>query len=308
MSEPLYNIAAAIDFSQGSKAALLEAMRIAEAQGASLTAIHVLDSELADYVGRTENMAEAEMLEKAHDRLQAYVEEVLGVHAARIEVLLGYPFVEIFRFCKNHQIDMLVLGSQGCDGDIERTGVLSRRCVRKVPAQVLLVRAVQKEPFSRIVACVDFSENSEMAIESALQLAEQDDAALHLLHVCRPVVPGIGDKGAFSGFRLFDIALPPYPEMDYAVRQREKLEALGEEVMKRMGVERKIISHAYTDTRPAHGIVSFLRENNADLAVLGTRGRTGIKSILLGTTAERIVNQAHCSVLAIKPKDFDYEL
>ena len=46
----------------------------------------------------------------------------------------------------------------------------------------------------------------------------------------------------------------------------------------------------------------------ADLVVLGTRGRTGFKSLLLGTTAEGLINHTPCSALTIKPEDFHYSL
>ena len=46
----------------------------------------------------------------------------------------------------------------------------------------------------------------------------------------------------------------------------------------------------------------------ADLVVVGTRGRTGMKAVLLGTVAERIVRESPCSVLAVKPDGFKYEI
>ena len=57
-----------------------------------------------------------------------------------------------------------------------------------------------------------------------------------------------------------------------------------------------------------YAIVDYLKEAEADLAVLGTRGRTGIKILLLGTTAERIIHESPCSVLAVKPDGFEYDV
>jgi len=45
-----------------------------------------------------------------------------------------------------------------------------------------------------------------------------------------------------------------------------------------------------------------------NIVVVGTRGRTGMRAILLGTVAERIVRESPCSVLAVKPDDFAYEI
>ena len=161
-----------------------------------------------------------------------------------------------------------------------------------------------------MVACVDFSDNSHEAVRLAARVAQQDMAELHLLHVCRPVVPSVhGDRGTFAGTKFFDISLPPYPELDYAQKQKEKLDELVVELLADEYPDLPVETHVYTDShRPSHGIVEYLKGTNAELVVLGTRGRTGVRSLLMGTTAERIVDHSPCSVLAIKPAGFDFDL
>ena len=48
------------------------------------------------------------------------------------------------------------------------------------------------------------------------------------------------------------------------------------------------------------GILDFAKENNIDLIVIGTRGRSGFKRLLLGSVALHVVTYAHCSVLVVK--------
>ncbi len=60
--------------------------------------------------------------------------------------------------------------------------------------------------------------------------------------------------------------------------------------------------------RVSYGINEQIDEVNADLVVLGTRGRTGLSVFLLGTTAERIIHDSQCSVYTVKPEGFNYEL
>ncbi|MEM7386701.1 MAG: universal stress protein, partial [Verrucomicrobiota bacterium] len=55
------------------------------------------------------------------------------------------------------------------------------------------------------------------------------------------------------------------------------------------------------------GIVDYLNRSNADLAVVGTRGRTGLKRLLLGTAAEKVIHGSPCAVLSVKPADYKYE-
>jgi nucleotide-binding universal stress UspA family protein len=48
-------------------------------------------------------------------------------------------------------------------------------------------------------------------------------------------------------------------------------------------------------------ILEHVTETHADMVVLGTRGKTGLRELLIGTTAEKIVQHAPCSILAVKP-------
>jgi nucleotide-binding universal stress UspA family protein len=50
----------------------------------------------------------------------------------------------------------------------------------------------------------------------------------------------------------------------------------------------------------AGGIVDYAEENNIDLIVIGTRGRSGFKKLLLGSVASHVVTYAHCPVMAVK--------
>jgi len=58
---------------------------------------------------------------------------------------------------------------------------------------------------------------------------------------------------------------------------------------------------------PGHGrgITEFARQVGADLVVLGTRGRTNLRDLLLGSTAERVVRDAPCSILTVKPDELE---
>ncbi len=56
------------------------------------------------------------------------------------------------------------------------------------------------------------------------------------------------------------------------------------------------------------GIIEFTRQVAADLVVLGTRGRTKLRDMLLGSTADRVVREAPCSILTVKPEGFEHPL
>jgi nucleotide-binding universal stress UspA family protein len=193
------------------------------------------------------------------------------------------------------------MGSQGFGRKENKTGILASRCVRKAPVKVLLVRERQDGPFQKVAACVDFSENSKLAVEQALQIAMQDGAELHLFHVFQPVAPGLVDVEALAQ------PINPLLDEDYIQHLKDKMLGL---LSPSAGdsAATKIEAHVTEELGIGNGIIDSLNEIGADLVVLGTRGRTGLKVLLMGTTAERVIHDAPCSALAIKPEGFSYEV
>jgi nucleotide-binding universal stress UspA family protein len=67
---------------------------------------------------------------------------------------------------------------------------------------------------------------------------------------------------------------------------------------------------AVVEERPSirESIYDHVQATKIDLVVLGTRGKTDLRALIMGTTAEKIVTRAPCSVLAVKPDDFEYNV
>jgi universal stress protein A len=140
--------------------------------------------------------------------------------------------------------------------------------------------------FRRILCPIDFSPPSQAALDAALEMARQYDATLTLLHVHQPaaVVPDgvvIMPPAALQG--MFDAG--------------DKLLARWREVAEGHGVKTS------TTTRlggPADEILRVARDEQHDLIVIGTHGRTGLKHVILGSVAERVVRGASCPVLTVR--------
>jgi nucleotide-binding universal stress UspA family protein len=141
----------------------------------------------------------------------------------------------------------------------------------------------------KILVPVDFSPASVEALEYAVSLAKQFRAAIHLVHV---YPPDEASSVPSAGHLLFESA--------------EAIERLNEELT---GIHRKHVPMFRPDNchirrgRPHEEIVRLAREIDADLIALSTRGHSGLKHLLLGSTAERVVRNAPCPVLVVrKPK------
>lgn len=302
----LKHVVVGMDFSDPSRNAIREAARIAKWDHAALIAAYIFDSDVLEELDRHAFDIEQDVLAEAEGKMMAELEELLGPeHGVEPHFAIGHPVQGVMRALKEHSAELLVLGSHGITSDdIHRVGILASKCVRKAPVNVLLVRERQVEPFRKVVACVDFSPTSAKAAAHALHIAQQDGAELEFLHV-NPTVDSLIAETSF-----FTAVEPPTVE-DYEDKNIERLEECLEEFIEPMleqvgGV--KITNTVLTDTDVHRRIVDYLKNSDADLVVLGTRGKTSLQNLLLGTTAEKIIRGAPCSALAIKPEGFDYEL
>jgi universal stress protein A len=136
----------------------------------------------------------------------------------------------------------------------------------------------------RILVPIDFSKNSRRALRYAIPLAAQFGARIALLHIVEPVVYPT------------EMAIVVTNEKITVNASRRHLAELGEKFVPKK-LRGKIIVRG---GQPYFEIAEVAREMKADLIVLTTHGYTGIKRVLLGGTAERIVRHAKCPVLTVR--------
>jgi universal stress protein A len=141
---------------------------------------------------------------------------------------------------------------------------------------------------SRILVPVDFSARSRKAIQYATRLARQFNAKLVLLHVVEPMVYPADLGYAPSSVQTVGI--------DYSQAAKDKLlHWRSKELPPEVDSEIRVVVG-----KPFQEITAVARKMKADLIVLSTHGYTGIKHVLLGSTAERVVRHAACPVLTLR--------
>lgn len=136
--------------------------------------------------------------------------------------------------------------------------------------------------YDQILVPTDGSEGSEIAFEQALDLAKTYSATVHLLYVVEPV--------AVSSVQL---------EM-----LEEELRRRGEVVLQELAGRAKSQEvTAITELRsgrPAEEILEYVDENEMDLVVMGTHGRTGLDRYLIGSVTEKVVRLSEKPVLTVR--------
>jgi nucleotide-binding universal stress UspA family protein len=139
----------------------------------------------------------------------------------------------------------------------------------------------------QILVAVDFSEHAKPVIDWGTHLAEEHGSRLTLLHAYHLPVEFQQLEGAY---------LPQDFWTSVRTEAQQHLSRYSEEIS-RKGIEvETVVREGY----PATVIEEEAVRQNADLIVIGTRGLSGIKHLLLGSIAKRVVQKAPCPVLTVK--------
>jgi nucleotide-binding universal stress UspA family protein len=138
-----------------------------------------------------------------------------------------------------------------------------------------------------ILVPVDFSEHANEALELAISLAKALGARIHLLHCYAIRVGGVSPYG---------LVIPDNLDREVRDAASAKLAEWREKVVTE-GVE---VESEVTPLFPSEAIAAQAEQIGADLVVMGTRGLTGMKHVLLGSVAERTIRIAPCPVLTVK--------
>lgn len=139
-----------------------------------------------------------------------------------------------------------------------------------------------------ILVPVDFSDHSAKALDTAIDLAKSfEGAEIELLH-CYPIYVG--------GVTPYGIVVPESFDRDCREAAQKQLDQWAEKVSS-AGV---VVRGTVTSRLPSEAIAAQADEIGADIIVMGTRGLSGLKHVLLGSVAERTLRTAPCPVLTVR--------
>jgi len=301
----LKTILVAVDFSTGSRAALDQASRIALLQGARLHVLHVVDSAaVATMAATRESTYESQATtatEGARTALQAWLAHSAVPPNVEVTIAIGTPLHEILEHVRSLKADLLVAGIAGIGQAAAGAGSVSGKLARKSPSRVLLVRSNHPHAFKKVVACLDFSDTAREVMASARRIAIKDSASVDFLHVWQePLIAS--PYGGGTGDTLIGIG---HPTVVFTPAERNTLqEGLRRELHEfvkdaAQGIQASEV--LLESLNYGNGIVTHAEAVNADLIIVGSKGRTNLRYVLMGSTAERLLTRLPCSVLVVRP-------
>jgi universal stress protein E len=210
----------------------------------------------------------------------------------------GKGWVEVVREVLRGRYDLLVIGTHDPQG-LRRLllGSTARKLLHECPCPVWVSKPGPEVAPRRILVASDLSPLSDAAVGLGLVLGHLVGAQVHVLDVIEYPLDRLWSTG-----RLDAVTKTYHRRVRSAAEQ-----ALHAQVEQAGGQppEPSVTVHVIDgDGIPDHAIIQFIHDQRIDLLVLGTVARHGLSGMLLGNTAERLLPEVPCSVLAVKAADF----
>lgn len=265
------------DFSTQAENALKVAAQIARDNNFEIHLLHMLEipSQMNDAITGATPIPEIMLfIQKAKENMQYikeknFLQDLTVIDSIKIEKASQ----GILSYSKEHNIDLILMGSNGTSGIEEIIiGSNTEKVVRLSSAPVMVIKEeIAKFDPKNIVFASDFSEEIKKPFQKILNLVNTFDAKLHLVTICTP-----------NSF---------------------KTTALTEKIMRNFISEFEIenfSTHIYNDTNIEKGIIHFSNAINADLISLCTHGRTGLSHFFTGSISEDLANHASKPLVVFK--------
>ncbi len=297
-SDPLQTILVATDFSETAGLALERALDIAIRHESAIALIHVMQPDLPivaspemivvppDYE-RLLREASSEGLAHAADRARQ-----AGVRVREI-LEQGNPARQITACADEIQADLIMIGTRGNTGFKHLLlGSVAEEVVRIASQPVLTVHPGDDrpiEPVQTLLFPTDFSPTADYALGVATRLLAGSDKATILLVHTYNISPTVMPLGGFGNG-----VTPLFVEN--AQQLAEHATAPAAQSLRARGFEVEVLV-ARGD--PAEIVTELAAERGVDVIVMGTRGHSKLRQILLGSTAERVVEHAPCPVMTV---------
>jgi nucleotide-binding universal stress UspA family protein len=302
----LRNVLVPVDFSPPSLEAIEFALPLIKEFGADLHLVHAFASDypIAALAALPLVLPEVEINQSVHRHLKDVAKKYsIDLRRENLHALKGQPFEEICRLARDISIDLIVIATRGHTGLKHLAlGSTAERVVRYSPCPVLVVRpgtAKARKPqlgFKKILVPLDFSECSMKGLAYAKAWARQFESTLVLLNSVHFEYYVASDE-----YARYD--LPLLMQQAEKVAREQMRDLVRRTDWEGLKVETSLqVGHA------GQQICERAGDLGADLIVTSTHGTTGLKHVLIGSTAEYVVRHASCPVLVVPTRPTELQI
>lgn len=317
-------IMCAIDFSDFTNIILSYGKSLASEFGSTLCLCHILSgTHMVSSLGHSYIHypdIETERIQSAREMLEKMAKEI----DIECEVIVssGHVADEINQIVLKNNIDMVIAATHGGSG-IKRflIGSVTDRLVKILKCPLLVLHAKEKHLTSvvekniklkRILVGCDFSQDSSLAFDYALSLAQEFQTQLYLAHVIKPtqhIEMPASNYIKIQGGDYTNWALSEYMES----QKKADNEDLKNKKMLFRGLEKQLSSLVPEESRnwctpitillegqPYKELVDYAGQKKIDMIVLGVHGHSLLERFTVGSTTDRVISRASCPVLVVR--------
>lgn len=294
-------IICATDFSDFSNRTVNYGIAFAREFEAKLYVCHVIDLSSVAIYGEFQ-LDPVGLQNRIMEDAREQLEELIGQQHKEWEPLItvGHTADEIARIVEEKNIDLVITATRGRSG-FKRLilGSVTERLMRTLRCPLLVVHSPDKEFIStddhevninRILVGCDFSPDSSLAFEYGLSLAQEFESELHLAHVI--------ESAAYQELQKTDTPVETEIQQEIHGHLIQKLQDMvPEEARNWCKPQTSLI-----EGRSYEELVKYAEQHDIGMIVLGARGLGLVKSLLLGSTTDRVIRRAPCPILSVSAK------
>jgi nucleotide-binding universal stress UspA family protein len=329
----------AVDFSDFTNTAIAYSIALSREFNAKLFLVHVV-IEVEPLLKSSEIAIDVQALQKAHmdnafEQLAALLKKTDVSH--EILIAKGDPADRIRALALEHQADMIITATHGNSG-IKRLllGSVTEKLIKTIHCPLLVLNTLKFDlqssetsnetsgaasgatpdiKLKKIMVGCDFSQDSKLAFDYGLSLAQEFQAELYLTHVVKP-----SENLELKASDYIDITPTDYVKWrssDYFEMQKRSLDEKREKFNQlRENLEKQLYFMVPEESRnwctpkttlldgePYKEMINYAQQEKIDMIVLGIRGHTLWEKLMVGSTTDRIIRQSPCPVLAVQPID-----
>lgn len=277
---------------------------------AGLTLLHVIDDLTALRHPDQDSHSSFDLLsfaeERQNQRLATCAKYISTKHPGiqlDIQIMLGKAFLKIIEAALQYNSDLIVIdANRGKKKYASQFGSTTRHLMRKSKVPVWTISKKPVTKINSIVAAVDVAAEdadglalNHNILQFAAFLAKQTGAELTICHAWQLY----GESYLKHWAKRSDLDIAERAKQERGERMRACLKLLNDESVKDTEVAIELI-----EGQPELVLPDYIHENNVDLLVMGTVCRTGLPGVIIGNTAESMLDAVNCSVVTLKPGNF----
>jgi nucleotide-binding universal stress UspA family protein len=288
-----------VDGSQFAEASIPAAMTMARRLGAEIELISVFED--ASVLAETRDTGQEfkAWLQESLEELATRIRNVSEIPVATT-IVDGLPSERLVEYAKRATVEMIVMATHG-RGPVSRAwlGSVADYVLRHVDVPVLLVRAeegaeppkIEEWTFEHALVALDGSDRAEHALDWAADIALPGKTAITLFRAVEPPIP-------FASPYLPQAVDDTQAALEAGRGAATEYLSHVADRLRKQGYQ--VETEAVVGAHPAPGIVDYARKHPIDLIAIGTHGHRGLRRLVLGSVADKVLRSANVPILLVR--------